>query len=158
MTQTLEPAPAFSSPLGLWHITSPFGRRTSPITGQPEGHPGVDLRAPTGTPVYAPADGHVAVSKLSVGNPEKHILAAGEFLCIDHGRDWQTRYMHLDRRLVQAGDEVKAGQLIAYSGHTGATGTGPHLHFEIRRQGVPVDAAQYVVASPVPAEAAKETA
>ncbi len=103
-------------------ITSKFGYRTSPTAGASSNHRGVDIGVIIGTPVYASADGYV----LSVMQTN----ARGKFVLIKHADDLYTRYQHLSRYVVSAGQYVKRGQLIAYSGNTGV-GSGPHLHFEV---------------------------
>lgn len=107
-------------------ITSRFSpARVHPNSGVVKPHKGTDLKASIGTPVHAPAAGKVIISQL--GTPAG---GAGNFIKIDHGSGYATRYLHLDKRVVSAGDQVEAGQIIAYSGNTGI-GTGPHLHFEV---------------------------
>lgn len=93
-------------------------------------HAGIDLAAPTGTPVRAVADGQVRVAD-GVGG-------YGRLIELDHGQGWTTRYGHLQAQTVRVGTWVRAGDIIALVGLTGRS-TGPHLHFEIRRHGQPVD-------------------
>ena len=93
-------------------------------------HPGVDLRASTGTPVMAARDGTV----LETGTLEIY----GLFVIINHDGGYQSVYAHLDEILVSEGQIVDAGDRIALSGNSGVS-TGPHLHFEIRRNGKPAD-------------------
>lgn len=104
------------------YITSKFGSRTSPVAGASSNHRGVDVGVSIGTPVYASADGYV-ISSMQTG-------ARGKFVLIKHADDLYTRYQHLNSYTVSAGQYVKRGQLIAYSGNTGV-GSGPHLHFEV---------------------------
>lgn len=126
------------APLAEMIVTSRFGARVSPITGRPEGHPGVDLRAAEGTPVYAAADGIVRRSYYSTGDASRGLLGYGNRVVIEHPRGYESSYAHLLRRMVVAGDEIEAGDLIGYAGSTGAS-TGQHLHWEVRRDGSPID-------------------
>ncbi|MEO1174174.1 MAG: M23 family metallopeptidase, partial [Myxococcota bacterium] len=123
-------APAFSvSPLDSV-ITSRFGRVPGPKRVMRD-HKGLDIRAPVGTGIVAPAGGIVVGTRKS----EK---AYGHLLTIDHGGGLVTRYAHLHAFEVKVGDTVKAGDLIARVGNTGYS-TGPHLHFEVIRDGKHVD-------------------
>ncbi len=125
----VHPIPDYSQ------MTSPFGWRTHPISGTRKHHNGIDWAAPTGTPIYAIADGVVSVSSFQSGG-------AGLWASIDHGDGVISTYMHNSEVFVSAGDTVKAGELIALCGSTGGS-TGPHLHFEIAFDGVRVDPAIY---------------
>lgn len=111
-------------------LTSPFGPRTHPIYGTPDFHSGVDLAVPVGTPVHAAAPGTVIWAAARGGY--------GLLVVIDHGDGYSTYYAHLSRILVEVGQFVEVGQVIALSGNTGLS-TGPHLHFEIREQGQPLN-------------------
>ena len=104
---------------------SPYGPRKHPITGRVKMHHGVDVAMPVGTELVAPADGEVV---------HKGSGASGGFtLIVKHAADLYTVYYHLAKpSMLSKGAQVRAGQLIAYSGNTGAS-TGPHLHFETRR-------------------------
>jgi len=106
--------------------TSNFGIRSDPFRGTAAFHPGVDIQCKTGTAVYATADGVVDKAERSGGY--------GNLVELDHGRGIQTRYGHLSKILVVAGQHVKRGQLLALSGSTGRS-TGPHLHYEVRIDG-----------------------
>ncbi|MGR3468163.1 MAG: peptidoglycan DD-metalloendopeptidase family protein, partial [Shimia sp.] len=112
--------------------TSGFGPRHHPILKKTVNHNGVDWGAPTGTPVKATAAGRVAVAKFAGGY--------GNVVYIDHAGGVQSRYAHLDGYAdgIAPGKEVAAGELIGFVGTTGRS-TGPHLHFEIRLNGTPVD-------------------
>lgn len=113
-------------------ISSAFNpNRLHPITGRVSAHLGTDFAMPVGTAVEAPADG---VVKKVVHHP-----LAGNYLVLDHGDGYQTRYLHLSKVKVRRGDTVHQGQAIAYSGNTGRS-TGPHLHYELRMNGRPVNA------------------
>ncbi|ASK32910.1 peptidase M23 (plasmid) [Alcanivorax sp. N3-2A] len=115
-----------------YRISSNFNpRRLHPITGRVSPHLGTDFAMPVGSPVEAPADG---VVKQVV-----HHALAGNYVVIDHGDGYQTRYLHLSRIKVRPGDTVHQGQVLAYSGNTGRS-TGPHLHYELRMNGRPVNA------------------
>lgn len=111
-------------------ISSPFGTRTDPLTLKLAFHQGVDFTVPTGTPVHAPADGKVVRAEEQPG--------WGLVIQIIHKGGLATRYAHLDKAQVTVGDHVKAGDVIATSGNSGK-GTGPHLHFEVWKDGKPVD-------------------
>jgi YD repeat-containing protein len=113
-------------------VSSGFGKRTDPLNGQVRFHEGVDITAPSGTAVKAAADGKVIFSG--------HIAGYGNLVEIDHGDGWVTRYGHNAANLVTAGHDIKAGQAIALVGNTGRS-TGPHVHFEVRKAGKPVNPA-----------------
>ncbi len=117
-------------------ISSEFGYRNSPFTGRRELHQGLDISAPRGTPIYAPADGKVTFS----GNDG----AFGVTLTINHGRGITTRYAHLQRYVAEKDQDVSRGQLIGYVGNTGRS-TGPHLHYEVRVNNVPVNPKRYIL-------------
>ena len=111
-------------------ITSPFGMRVDPVTGQYQLHSGIDIGADYGVPITASADGSVIYAGWYGGY--------GYAIIIDHGGGWSTLYAHCSAMYVSVNQPVRQGQVI---GAVGATGwaTGPHLHFEIRRNGVPLD-------------------
>jgi murein DD-endopeptidase MepM/ murein hydrolase activator NlpD len=111
-------------------ITSPFGMRTDPVTGRYQLHSGIDIGADYGVPITASADGNVIFAGWYGGY--------GNAIIIDHGSGYSTLYAHCSAMYVTANQPVRRGQAI---GAVGATGwaTGPHLHFEIRRNGVPID-------------------
>jgi murein DD-endopeptidase MepM/ murein hydrolase activator NlpD len=113
-------------------ITSPFGWRSNPFGGSPEFHQGLDIAAPTGTTVTAAAGGTVIMAQWYGGY--------GNYILIDHGGGYSTGYGHLSAIYVSNGQSVKRGQAIGAVGSTGAS-TGPHLHFEVRIDGKPVDPA-----------------
>lgn len=128
-------------PVRVGRITSGFGARRDPILGAAKSfHSGVDFGVPEGTPVFCVADGRVARSYLS--NPKPPLRSYGECVVVQHDAK-ESLYAHLSRRVVRAGDVVRAGQIIGYSGNTGAS-TGPHLHFEIRIGGDPVDPMPFI--------------
>ena len=122
-------------PLGGATLTSGYGMRNHPVLRQRRRHNGVDLAAPTGTPVYATADGIVGRADW--------FSSYGLYISIDHGGEIETRYAHLSRLAVAAGDRVEAGDVIGYVGSTGRS-TGPHLHYEVRIDGVAVNPIPYM--------------
>ncbi|MDF1614130.1 M23 family metallopeptidase [Desulfurivibrio dismutans] len=127
-----------SMPLGTpvpGTLTSPFGRRSDPFTGQPAMHDGLDIHNRVGTKIKAPAAGVVTTSKYTRFN--------GNYMVIDHGNGFETRYLHLQRSLVQKGDRVERGQEIAQLGNTGRS-TGPHLHYTILYNGEAIDPYRFV--------------
>jgi murein DD-endopeptidase MepM/ murein hydrolase activator NlpD len=111
-------------------ITSPFGWRRSPFGGAPDFHPGLDIGVDTGTTVRAAAAGTVIMAQWYGGY--------GNYVLIDHGGGISTGYGHLSSIYVSVGQHVGRGDPIAASGNTGAS-TGPHLHFEVRKDGKPID-------------------
>jgi murein DD-endopeptidase MepM/ murein hydrolase activator NlpD len=111
-------------------ITSPFGMRTDPVTGRYQLHSGIDIGADYGVPISAAADGSVIYAGWYGGY--------GYAIIIDHGSGFSTLYAHCSAMYVSANQPVRRGQAIGSVGSTGWA-TGPHLHFEIRRNGVPVD-------------------
>jgi murein DD-endopeptidase MepM/ murein hydrolase activator NlpD len=117
-------------------ISSDFGYRTSPFTGKREFHKGLDISAPQGTPIYAPAKGTVNFSGRDGGY--------GLCLTVNHGSGISTRFAHMHSMAVKAGQKVTRGQLIGYVGNTGRS-TGPHLHYEVRLNGVPVNPMRYIL-------------
>ena len=117
-------------------LTSAFGMREHPILGGRRAHKGVDLAAPSGTPVYAPADGYV--------DKAERFGSYGNFIQIEHGGEMETRYGHLSGFDVTGGERVHKGDVIGYVGTTGRS-TGPHLHYEVRIAGEAVDPMPYMV-------------
>ncbi|HBL37446.1 MAG TPA: hypothetical protein DDZ55_11630 [Firmicutes bacterium] len=116
-------------------ISSPFGNRMHPILKENRFHSGMDIAVPSGTEVRAADRGKVLISGWNGGY--------GYYIAIDHGNGLSTAYAHNSRLLVKEGDLVAQGQAIAKSGSTGLS-TGPHLHFEVRKEGVPIDPADYL--------------
>jgi murein DD-endopeptidase MepM/ murein hydrolase activator NlpD len=119
-------------------LTSGFGMRSHPVLGGRRQHQGIDLAAPTGTPVYATADGIISRADW--------YSSYGLYISVNHGASMETRYAHLSRLAVAAGDNVKKGDLIGYVGSTGRS-TGPHLHYEVRVEGLAVNPIPYMVES-----------
>jgi hypothetical protein len=116
-------------------ISSYFGLRTDPFTGRNAYHKGVDFAAPAGSQAIAVAAGVVTYAKERFGY--------GKVVEINHGNGYVTRYGHNQKILVQVGDTVKKGQPIALIGSTGRS-TGPHLHFEVLKQGRQIDPMAFV--------------
>jgi murein DD-endopeptidase MepM/ murein hydrolase activator NlpD len=125
----------FSWPV-LGIITSPFGWRSNPFGGGPEFHQGLDIAAPSGTTVKAAADGTVLMAQWYGGY--------GNFILLDNGNGYSTGYAHLSAIYVSKGQFVQRGQAIGAVGSTGYS-TGPHLHFEVRVEGKPVDPAPRLI-------------
>ena len=120
----------FTIPVPGVPITQRFGPNFDPFTGIAGFHPGIDFGAKMGTPILAAGDGTVVFAGEESGY--------GNYTCIDHGHHVATCYGHQSALLVQVGDQVKRGQVIGLVGTTGYS-TGPHLHFEVRLSGSPVD-------------------
>lgn len=116
-------------------LTSEYGMRWHPVLGGRRKHDGVDLAAPTGTPVRATANGVVERADWFGGY--------GLFVALEHGGDIETRYGHMSRLNVAAGQAVHKGDIIGYVGTTGRS-TGPHLHYEVRIAGAPVNPMPYL--------------
>jgi murein DD-endopeptidase MepM/ murein hydrolase activator NlpD len=131
--QNLTPT-ALPVNLGTWNASG-FGWRIDPITGQMALHEGIDFIAEHGTPIKAAAAGVVVTAEL---HP-----AYGYMVEIDHGGDMLTRYAHASKLLVKSGQLVKSGEKIAEVGNTGRS-TGPHLHFEVRHNGVAQNPARFL--------------
>lgn len=116
-------------------ISSPFGMRIHPITGESAFHSGIDIRTPSGTPVKATADGIVAFSDWR-GD-------AGYCVVLEHGHGFTTVYAHNTSLKVKVGQRVRRGEQIALSGSTGES-TGPHVHYEVWKEGSHVNPAPYL--------------
>jgi murein DD-endopeptidase MepM/ murein hydrolase activator NlpD len=123
----------------LWPVTgrlgSGFGSRQDPINGEGAFHSGIDIEAPSGTPVRATGDGEVTGMTMGAGY--------GRQIVLDHGHDVLTLYGHLSAVAVIPGQHVTRGQIIGYVGQTGRA-TGPHLHYEVRVHHVPVNPHKYL--------------
>ncbi len=123
------------APVDGW-VTSGFGLRTSPFTGDRAAHAGLDIAAPPGTPVLAPADGVVIFTGFKDG--------FGNFIMIAHGYGIVSRYGHNHQNMVQPGQKITRGEQIATVGMTGRT-TGPHLHYEILLNGRNEDPQKFIL-------------
>ncbi len=123
------------APLDGVQLSSNFGMREHPILGGRHMHKGIDLRGPVGTPVHATADGVVERADW--------FSSYGLYVAIDHGGTLETRYGHMSRLNVAAGQMVHKGDVIGYVGTTGRS-TGPHLHYEVRIAGEAVNPIPYL--------------
>ncbi len=123
-------------PSSGWLVSAFSQMRSHPILHIDRPHEGIDVQAPAGTPIEAPAAGIVTSAGWSTGY--------GNTITIDHGFGLVTRYAHASRLLVRAGQRVKRGERIALVGNTGLA-TGPHLHYEVHVNGKPVDPLRYVL-------------
>jgi len=124
-----------NTPVVEGFVGSGFGMRMDPFTGEYTMHTGIDFAAPTGTPILAAAGGVVASAE---PHPE-----FGNVVRVDHGNGLSTLYAHASKFIVKTGDIIRKGQPIALVGATGRA-TGPHLHFEVRVNGVPVNPLKYL--------------
>jgi len=122
--------PGFQFPLRTFRLTSAFGNRQSPITGNMHTHHGIDMAAPLGTEVFATAEGIVT----EIGEDAVY----GKYIIIKHGSKWASLYGHLQRVDTTLRAQVKSSTLIGRVGSTGLS-TGPHLHFELRENGIAQD-------------------
>ena len=114
-----------------------FGERTDPFSGEGAFHKGVDISAPTGTPVRATGDGIVVFAERSGGY--------GRLVVLDHGRSLQTYYAHLSRIDVRVGQQMRTGETVGAVGTSGRV-TAPHLHYEVRVAGAPMNPYRYHLA------------
>lgn len=119
------------------HLSSDYGMRTHPVLGGRRQHKGVDLAGPVGTPIHAAADGVVSRADW--------FSSYGLYVSLEHGGTLQTRYGHMSRLNVAAGQRVHKGDVIGYIGTTGRS-TGPHLHYEVRIAGAAVNPVPYLQA------------
>ncbi|MBL4244619.1 peptidoglycan DD-metalloendopeptidase family protein [Vibrio fluvialis] len=131
LTQIPSGAPVHNA-----RISSGYGKRVHPVTGQVKFHRGQDFAVNTGTPVYAPADGVVEVTRASS-------KGSGNFLRLQHSYGFSSSYSHLQKFAVKSGDFIQKGDLIGYSGNSGLS-SGPHLHYEIRFVGRSLDPRPFV--------------
>ena len=127
-----------STPVG-WpvagHITSGFGERSDPRSGEPKFHSGLDIGAEPGSPVKATADGIVSFAGWSGGG--------GNLVVIEHGFGYSTYYAHNRLLAVKAGQKVKRGEIVSYVGSTGNS-TGPHVHYEVWKEGRAIDPQKFL--------------
>jgi murein DD-endopeptidase MepM/ murein hydrolase activator NlpD len=125
----------FRFPLRSYRLTSAYGMRINPVTGNQRFHEGIDLAAPAGTEVYAAANGTVT----EVGNDPIY----GNYVVIKHDGNWASLYGHLQKTAVTLRMNIKSGMLVGWVGSTGQS-TGPHLHFELRQNGMSRDPDKYL--------------
>ncbi len=116
-------------------MTSAFGTRTDPFLKRAALHSGIDFKASTGTPILATAYGTIVEAGRNGGY--------GKMVEIDHGSGITTRYAHMSRVTVSVGEQVEKGTIIGKAGSTGRS-TGPHLHYEVRRNGDAVNPAKFL--------------
>ncbi|HLU84398.1 MAG TPA: M23 family metallopeptidase, partial [Vicingaceae bacterium] len=119
------------SNLDLTRMASGFGYRTDPIYKTTKFHAGMDFTAPTGTPIYATGDGKVVRADAEASGYGNHVR-------IDHGYGYVTLYAHMSEIDVKIGQTVKRGDVIGYVGNTGKS-VGPHLHYEVRKNDIPIN-------------------
>lgn len=117
-------------------VTSNFGQRTSPFTGRKEFHKGLDIAYRNNSPIIAPADGRVT------WYGKKGLF--GNMMIVNHGHGIITKYAHLKKAECKVGKKVKRGEVIARMGNSGRS-TGPHLHYEVHINGIPVDPRNYIL-------------
>ena len=131
--QLLAAIPAIQpvSNKNLTRIASGFGYRIDPVYKVTKLHAGLDFAAPIGTPIYATANGRVERAGFNEGGYGNHVI-------IDHGYGYETLYGHMVRIKARAGQKVKRGEVIGWVGSTGKS-TGPHCHYEVHKNGTPVD-------------------
>lgn len=126
-----------ANPARNWSVSSTFGVRKDPLLGTPALHSGMDFRAPMGAPIKATGAGVVTKAGWNGGY--------GRMVEIDHGNGYATRFAHMSRILVAEGDKVKIGDIVGEVGSSGRS-TGPHLHYEVRRNGTAVDPLRFIKA------------
>jgi murein DD-endopeptidase MepM/ murein hydrolase activator NlpD len=140
-TERLAATPSISPSNG--HLSSLFSRnRRHPVLRITRPHKGIDIAAPVGEPILAPAKGKVVFAGGRSGG-------YGKTVEIDHGFGYLTRFAHTSRILVRAGETVERGQVIAEVGATGLT-SGPHLHYEVEVNGKPVDPLNFIITDAIP--------
>lgn len=144
--ENVEPAPAedeakikFMLPLVQGKLTAKFGNMKNPYTKKIVHHNGIDIASPKGTDVFAAADGKV----VTVSTDVEKMKGPGKHLIIEHENGYSTFYSHLDSVLVKVDQLVSSGDVIAKVGTTGMS-TGPHLHFEIRKNNEPRNPLDYL--------------
>ena len=121
--------PSFTFPVS-GTVSSSYGKRKDPFTGESDFHHGIDIASAAGSEIFAAGPGRVVFSGWKKGY--------GNVVEIDHGDGFRTLYGHNDKNLVSVGEEVTSDQLIAHVGSTGRS-TGPHLHYEVRKNGEPIN-------------------
>jgi murein DD-endopeptidase MepM/ murein hydrolase activator NlpD len=140
-TERLEATPSISPSIG--HLSSLFSKeRRHPVLRITRPHQGIDIAAPVGDPIAAPARGRVVFSGNRSGG-------YGLTVELDHGFGYVTRFAHASRLLVRVGQTVERGQTIAEVGTTGLV-TGPHLHYEVEVDGAAVDPLNFIITDAIP--------
>jgi len=142
-SEFLAAIPAIRPIKNMYNVISGFGMRIHPILKISRKHEGVDIAAPKGTPVYATADGIVSRKQSSA--------SYGMYVILEHGYSFETVYAHLSKKTVKPGQKVKRGELIGYVGNTGLA-LGTHLHYEVWKNGRPVDPVFYFTSDITPEE------
>lgn len=132
------------APVDVVTLTSSFGTRSDPFNGRRARHNGIDIPRPTGTPIYATADG-------TIGRAQR-LGGYGNYVEVEHGNAIQTRYGHMSVIAVVSGQHVRRGDVVGYVGSTGRS-TGPHLHYEVRIAGAPVNPLPFLAEDGVMADA-----
>lgn len=132
--QLLSCTPSITPIRGI--LTDGFGGRSDPFTGEPGTHNAIDISSAAGQPIRAPASGTVVKAEWANGY--------GNVVYLSHGYGYSTRFGHLSTYNIKAGDRVKRGDVIGYVGSTGRS-TGPHLHYEVRVNGDPVNPLAYIL-------------
>jgi murein DD-endopeptidase MepM/ murein hydrolase activator NlpD len=136
-TRRLQPAVAMPAGYPVaGRLLGAFGDRTDPFSGEGAFHKGVDISAPTGTPVHATANGIVV-------HADATLSGYGRLVILEHGGSYQTYYAHLSRIFVRVGQEVRRGEELGAVGSTGKV-TAPHLHYEVRIGGLPRNPRQFL--------------
>ena len=130
----LSSTPSISPVRGI--LTDGYGGRSDPFTGEPGRHFGIDISSSAGHPVRAPADAIVVKSKWEGGY--------GNVIYLSHGYGFSSRFGHLSKFAVRPGQKIKRGDILGYVGSTGRS-TGPHLHYEVRVNGKPVNPLEYIL-------------
>ncbi len=129
---------------GLTRLASGFGLRLHPVYKTWRMHTGVDFTAPIGTPIYATGDGKIV-------QPNSSMSGYGKFVVVNHGYGYQTLYAHMSKVIVKPGDKVTRGQIIGYVGNSGVS-TGPHLHYEVLKNGKQIDPVHFFYQDITPEE------
>lgn len=124
------------NPGPLGRLSSDYGERVHPISGRVQEHDGVDVAMPMRTPVRAAGDGEVKFSG--------ELGGYGRVVIIEHANGFSTLYGHNDENSVEIGQKIRSGEVVGYSGNTGLS-TGPHLHFEVRKDGKPINPESYII-------------
>ena len=117
-------------------LTSGFGRRSDPFNNRPAFHAGIDIKGKIGQKIQATADGVVKVSSYAKNG-------FGNYVILRHGNGYETVFAHMSKRLVKQGEKIQRGQVVGLMGNTGRS-TGPHLHYEVRYKGKPINPQKYL--------------